>query len=41
MNDTHILESCGMYAESYFHILKLDEKENQPNFTEVYRSDVF
>ena len=42
INTTHILESCGLYGQSYFHILTYTfTNQNETSLTEVYKSAIF
>jgi glutamine cyclotransferase len=39
LNDTHVLESCGLYGSSYFHIMQYDRELT--SLHETYRSALF
>jgi glutamine cyclotransferase len=42
INSTHILESCGIYRRSYFHILEYEQQgEDKVVTKEVYKSKTF
>lgn len=42
INSTHILESCGLNGQSFFHILEYTfTNQNETSLTEVYKSAIF
>ena len=41
LNDTHIMESCGMYGGSFFNVMEYSQDGAETSLTTTYQSDPY